>query len=198
MSEHESWFSMQNFAWRQKQATSSHRKSFRKRFATRSIVQRKSASTAGTLDPDGEKKMPLRNKIGGKWQIITLQEASDYVDHEVLTNRFHVTHFAGCEVLFNKDTFYPNVDVKSIYLHDTRRDLPDQGMGFKKVFFHVPHFVDHRLAARSSLQCCPYISATFTPQKKGISKKLILTLRAIMISQEVDLVEGDFNGTAWR
>ena len=34
--------------------------------------------------------------------------------------------------------------------------------------------------------------------KKGIAKKLILTLRAIMISQEVDLVAGDFNGTAWR
>ena len=35
-------------------------------------------------------------------------------------------------------------------------------------------------------------------KKKGVPKKLILTLRAIMISQEVDLVAGDFNGTAWR
>ena len=35
-------------------------------------------------------------------------------------------------------------------------------------------------------------------RKKGIAKRLILTLRAIMISQEVDLVAGDFNGTAWR
>ena len=35
-------------------------------------------------------------------------------------------------------------------------------------------------------------------KKKGIAKKLILTLRAIVISQEVDLVAGDFNGTAWR
>ena len=35
-------------------------------------------------------------------------------------------------------------------------------------------------------------------KKKGIAKKLILTLRAIMISQEVDLVAGDFNGTEWR
>ena len=35
-------------------------------------------------------------------------------------------------------------------------------------------------------------------KKKGIAKKLILTLRAIMTSQEVDLVAGDFNGTAWR
>ena len=35
-------------------------------------------------------------------------------------------------------------------------------------------------------------------KKKGIAKNLILTLRAIMISQEVDLVAGNFNGTAWR
>ena len=35
-------------------------------------------------------------------------------------------------------------------------------------------------------------------KKEGIAKKLIQTLRAIMISQEVDLVPGDFNGTAWR
>ena len=35
-------------------------------------------------------------------------------------------------------------------------------------------------------------------KKKGIAKKLILTLRAILISQEVDLVSGDFKGTAWR
>ena len=35
-------------------------------------------------------------------------------------------------------------------------------------------------------------------KKKGIAKKLVLTLRAIMISQKVDLVAGDVNGTAWR
>ena len=35
-------------------------------------------------------------------------------------------------------------------------------------------------------------------KKKGIAKKLILTIRAFMISQEVDLVADDFNGTAGR
>ena len=35
-------------------------------------------------------------------------------------------------------------------------------------------------------------------KKKGIAKKLIQTFRASLISQEVDLVAGDFNGTAWR
>ena len=61
-----------------------------------------------------------------KWHIVTLQEASDYVEHDILQERFHVTHYAGCAILFNKDTFYPDIDVKSIYLHDTRRGLPDQ------------------------------------------------------------------------
>ena len=63
-----------------------------------------------------------------------------------------------------------------------------------KVFFHVPHFVHHQSAVRSSLPCCPpCISATSTPRGKA----LILTLRAV-ISQEVDLVAEDFNGTAWQ
>ena len=58
---------------------------------------------------------PLRGKegaigkqIAGKWDIITLQETIEYVDQELLTNRFHVTHNGGCAVLFNKDTFLPD------------------------------------------------------------------------------------------
>ena len=35
-------------------------------------------------------------------------------------------------------------------------------------------------------------------KKKGIAKTLILTLRAVLISQEVDLDAGDFNGITWR
>ena len=35
-------------------------------------------------------------------------------------------------------------------------------------------------------------------KKKGIAKKLILTVRAIMISQQIDVVAGEINGTARR
>ena len=35
-------------------------------------------------------------------------------------------------------------------------------------------------------------------KKKGIAMKIIQTVRALMISQNIDLVAGDFNGTAWR
>ena len=41
---------------------------------------------------------------------------------------FHVTHYGGCAILFIKDTFHPNVDVKAIDFHDTRRGLADQVM----------------------------------------------------------------------
>ena len=45
-------------------------------------------------------------QIAEKWHIVTLQEASDDVEHKMLHERFHVTYFAGCAILFNKDTFY--------------------------------------------------------------------------------------------
>ena len=47
---------------------------------------------------------------------------------ELILHKFSVEGYAGCAILFNKDTFYPNIDVKSIYLHFTRRDLPAQVM----------------------------------------------------------------------
>ena len=35
-------------------------------------------------------------------------------------------------------------------------------------------------------------------KKRCIAKKLILTIRTIMLGEQIDLVAGDFNGTAWR
>ena len=55
-----------------------------------------------------------------KWHIITLQEAIEYLDHEYLTNQFYVTHYGGCAILFNKDTFHQDIKVTSVYLHGTR------------------------------------------------------------------------------
>ena len=53
--------------------------------------------TTGTLGPDEVGKVLSRNKlIAGKWHLVALQEASDYAEHEILHDRFQVTHFAGC------------------------------------------------------------------------------------------------------
>ena len=35
-------------------------------------------------------------------------------------------------------------------------------------------------------------------KKRGIGKKLILTIRAVMLDEKVDLVAVDCNGAAWR
>ena len=37
-------------------------------------------------------------QLAEKWHIVTVQEASDYVDHDILQERFHVTHHAGCAI----------------------------------------------------------------------------------------------------
>ena len=77
-------------------------------------------------EPRRGKEDAFEKQIAGKWHVVTLQEASDHVEHDILQERFHVTHCAGCAILFNKDTFYLDTSVKSIHLHDTRRDLPGQ------------------------------------------------------------------------
>ena len=95
-------------------------------------------------------------------------------------------------------------DAKSFYLCDTRRGVQDQIVEGEQawVLRGVLSRAIFRRAASERVEVlysvCLYISATCTPKKKGIAKKLIQTFRAIMISQEVDLVAGDFNVTAWR
>ena len=54
------------------------------------------------------------------------------------------------------------------------------------------------LRPKRLLRCCLYKRATSTPKNGVLQKKLILTIRAIMIAQQIDVVAGDFNGTAWR
>ena len=125
-----------------------------------------------------------------------MQEAIEYVDHELPTNRFHVTHYGGCAVLFNKDTF-PEVEVKSIYLHHTRRELSDkvmegdQGWVLQGVLSRASH-----LSGQKTFTVLSYHIDNICVKKRGIGKKLILTIRAVMLGEHVDLVAGDFNGAA--
>ena len=176
------------------QTSSTRASGVNKFFTSQSPLQRRLSVYNWNPGPRRGTEDAIEKQIAGKWHLITLQEASDYVDHAILR----------CAVLFNKDTFYPNVDVKSIYLHDTRRILPDH-------FVEGEHgWVSQGIVSRASFRRAAYpvakqpspsyhyTSTMSLPRKKGIAKKIIQTLRAIMISQDVDLVAGDFNGTAWR
>ena len=107
------------------------------------------------------------------------EEAIEYVDHELLTNRFHVTHYGRYTVLCNKDTFFPDVKVTSIYLYDNRHDLQkkyvkEKQAGSCKVCQHVLLFGDNLPAAEGSLSW--HISNNYD-EKRGIGKKLLLTIR---------------------
>ena len=99
-----------------------------KNVPNRSPVQKRLSIYNWNPGPRRGKEDAFEKQIAVKWHIITLQVASDYVDHDILTCRFHVTHHGGCAILRNKDTFYPDIEVKSIYLHDTRRELLDKVM----------------------------------------------------------------------
>ena len=105
------------------QSSSSQSYGVNKYFSSQSPMQKRLSIYNWNPGPRRGKEDAIEKHIAGKWHIITLQEASQYVEHEILRERFHVTHFAGCAILFNKDTFY--ISVKSIYLHDTRRGVQD-------------------------------------------------------------------------
>ena len=158
-----------------KPATSSHKNSSSKHFATRSIVQRRLSINNWNPGPRRGKEDAFEKQIAGRWHIITLQEASDYVDHELLTNRFHVTHYAGCAVLFNKDTSTPtSMSSPSTFMTQDEsypiKSWKENRDGSYKVFFHVPHFVVHQGADRHALQCSLFISASFTPKRKALPR----------------------------
>ena len=71
-------------------------------------------------------------------------------------------------------------------------------MGHTRCSFTCLNFVDHHSAAKETFTVLSLHINNIHAKKKGIAKNLILAVRAIMISQHVDLVAGDFNGTAWR
>ena len=91
-------------------------------FSSQSLVHKRLSSYKWNPGSRRGREDAFEKQIAVKWPIITLQEASDYVEHEILHERFHATHFAGCAILFNKDTFHPDISVKSIYLprHEAR------------------------------------------------------------------------------
>ena len=89
---------------------SSHEYRFDNNVPNRSPVQKRLSIYNWNPGPRHGKEGAFEKQIASKWHVITLQEAIEHVDHDILT------HYGGCAVFFNKDTFYPDVEVKSIYL----------------------------------------------------------------------------------
>ena len=141
-------------------------------FLLNHVCRRDSASTTGTLGPDVEKKMPSKNRlqgggislpcrrrpnmlimtflqVGSTWPIVQAVRFSSVRTPSIPTS------------MSNLSTFMTQDETCQIKSWKGNRD------GSCKVFFHVPHFVDHQWAARSPSQCFLYISATSTPRRKA-------------------------------
>ena len=67
--------------------TSSQTHGANKHFSTQSLVQKRLSIYNWNPGPRRGKKDAFEKQIAGKWHIITLQEVSDYVDHDILTGR---------------------------------------------------------------------------------------------------------------
>ena len=90
--------------------------------------------------------------------------------------------------------FSLDVNFKSIYLHDTRREMPETQTGFYRACCHVPLFVDNLSAAKKHSRSCRYTSVTFAPRNVAWERSLSITIRAVMLDEQVDLEAGDFSG----
>ena len=105
-----------------------------------------------------EKEDAFEKQITEKWYIVTLQEASDDVAHDILQENLGERYNVVSRASFRRQ--------------------PRNG----PTFFTVMSL---------------HINNNYAKQR-GIGKKLLLTIRAIMQEEHVHLVAGDFNGAAWR
>ena len=129
-----------------KHATSSHMNSSSKHFATRSIVQKRLSIYNWNPGPRRGKEYAFGQQIAGRWHVITLQEASEYVDHELLTNRFHVTITQVVQSSSTKTPSTPtSMSSPSTFMTPDWicpiKFWKDNRDGSYNVFFHVPYFV---------------------------------------------------------
>ena len=134
--------------------------------------------------PRRGKEGAIERHLAGKWHIITLQEAIEYLEHGFLTNRFHLTHYGGCAILLDKDTFFSDIKVSSIYLHDTRACHQDKtkegesGWVLQGVISRASFRRQPRSGQKSFTEMSLHINNNHA-KKRGIGKKLLLTILAI-------------------
>ena len=112
-------------AFERLQSSSSQSYGVNKYSSSQSLVQKRLSIYNWNPGPRRGKKDAIETNCGVMAYCYPARSIC-FVEHDILQERFHVTHFAGCAILFNKDTFYPDISVKSVYLHDTRRGVQDQ------------------------------------------------------------------------
>ena len=118
--------------------------------------------------PRRGKEGAIEKRIAETWHIIALQEAIEYVDHELFVNRFHVTHFGGRAVLFNKDTFFLRTSRSNPFTSTIpganclMKLWKESQAGFCGACHHLPLFADNPSMIKRHSRSCHYTLTTFT------------------------------------
>ena len=101
------------------------------------------------------------------------------------------THFAGCVVLFNKDTFHSDIQVNSVYIHDTNGQQQvakeDQSGRVPQVVISCASF---RRISPNGKSYSAIMSLHINNQhaeKRVTGKNLLLTVRTVMRQEQVDM-----------
>ena len=129
--------------------------------------------------------------------FFSFPEASEYPQHDSLTNHYHISHCAGCAVLFDEDTFCPDVRVSSVYIHDSK-------MGHQIVREGEAGWVFQAVVSRAAFRRVLrngkwyFTMMSLYARKRGIAKNMLFVVRTVMHLEQVDLVAGNFNGARWR
>ena len=128
---------------------------------------------------------------------------SKYLQREYLTSHFHVTHYTlDAQYSFSTKTrSILDIKVSSIYLHDTRNGrhhIVNEGQPgwFLQAVTSRASFRRPLRNGKSFFTMMSQHNNNHYAKKRGIVKKLILTVRTVMLQEHVDMVAGDFNGAA--
>ena len=139
----------------------------------------------------------LRNKLRVNGTLLLCKNPLNSCSTNTLPTHFYVSHFAGCAILYNKDTISSDLLGSSVYIHDRKsgqhvvkegqvlQAVISRGMVRRTLRDGNPHFT---MMSR-------HINNSYA-KKRGIAKNVPVAVRTAV--QQVDMVAGDFTGAAWR
>ena len=58
----------------------------------------------------------IEQHVAGSWHSAAMQESIEFGDADVIKSEFHIASFRWSSILFNKITFEPDLEAKSLFL----------------------------------------------------------------------------------
>ena len=142
----------------------------------------------------------LRNKLRVNGTLLLCKNPSNSCSTNTLPTHFYVSHFAGCAILYDKDTISSDLLGSSVYIHDRKsgqhvvkegqngwvlQAVISRGMVRRTPRNGKPHFTMMSLHINNS-----------HAKKRGIAKNVPVAVRTAV--QQVDMIAGVFNCAAMR